>query len=90
MDAYYVGRGSSRRRSSGEMSTKVELRLTSGRVGRKESVDKGLIYSLEEGCGLPVVHQTHPWAGKNISALRDRLPSASSFVLSSRTEYCVA
>ena len=52
-----------------------ELQLTSGCLGRKESVDQALVYRLDEGTagfGLPVIHQSHPWAGKNVSALRDR------------------
>lgn len=58
------------------MSAKVELHLTSGSLTRKGSADDALVYRLDEESearGLPAVHQAHPWAGKKVSALRDRL-----------------
>ena len=52
----------------------MELQLISASSAAGEPADCTLIYRLDEGNGrgLPVVNETHPWAGKSICALRDR------------------
>lgn len=52
----------------------MELQLISASSAAGEPADCTLVYRLDEdsGRGLPVVNETHPWAGKTICALRDR------------------
>ena len=52
----------------------MELQLISASSSAGNPVDCTLIYPLDDKAhGLPVVDETYPWAGKTISALRDRL-----------------
>ena len=54
------------------MTTTVELQLMSARSVGKDVAESALVYRLDEEAGLPDTHQTHPWAGKTVCALRDR------------------
>ena len=54
----------------------MELQLVSASSAAGEPVGCTLVYRLDEETSdytLPVVYETHPWAGKTVSALRDRL-----------------
>ena len=50
----------------------MELQLISASVVAGEPADCAVVYHLEEVKNLPVISQAHPWAGRNICALRDR------------------
>ena len=54
----------------------MELQLVSASSAGGEPADCTLVYRLDEensDHSLPVVYETHPWAGKTVGALRDRL-----------------
>lgn len=50
----------------------MELQLISALAVAGEPADCAVVYHLEEARSLPVISQAHPWAGRDICALRDR------------------
>lgn len=50
----------------------MELIFVSARSSRKDKTSPALLYRLDDERDLPEPSQSHPWAGKNVSALRDR------------------
>lgn len=50
----------------------MELLFVSARSSRKDKTSPALLYRLDDERDLPEPSQSHPWAGKNVSALRDR------------------
>lgn len=50
----------------------MELELVSASTATGEPTGCAIVYRLEENSRLPVVSETHPWAGRAICALRDR------------------
>ena len=59
----------------------MELQLVSASSASREPTGCTLIYRLDDensDFSLPVVHESHPWAGKTVSALRDRFASCYS------------
>ncbi len=50
----------------------MELSLISASAAVGEPADCDLVFNLERAHDLPDFSQIHPWAGKPVSALRDR------------------